>query len=86
MNIIIDKEIRLLGNTARHLAATPFNECLQFLSVGELLQIPRHNKGQPCQRTFAGLCLLCYAWSQYKNPSRERVELEDGSVIYIRRR
>ena len=59
MNIIIDEEIRLFGDTARHLAATLFNECLQFLSVGELLQIPRHNKGQPCQRAFAGLCLLC---------------------------
>ena len=31
MNIIIDEEIRLFGDTARHLAATLFNECLQFL-------------------------------------------------------
>ena len=49
MNVIIDEEIRLFGDTSRHLAATLFNECLQFLSVGELLQIPCHNKGQPCQ-------------------------------------
>lgn len=63
MNIIIDEEIRLFGDTSRHLAATLFNECLQFLSVGELLQIPRHNKGQPCQRAFAGLYLLA-AWKE----------------------
>ena len=30
MNIIIDEEIRLFGDTSRHLAATLFNECLQF--------------------------------------------------------
>lgn len=48
-----------------------------WLTMGQVLCLPL---------LFAGLCLLCYAWSQYKNPSRERVELEDGSVIYIRRR
>lgn len=46
-----------------------------WLTMGQVLCLPL---------LFAGLCLLCYAWSQYKNPSRERVELEDGSVIYIR--
>ena len=48
-----------------------------WLTMGQVLCLPL---------LFAGLCQLCYAWSQYKNPSRERVELEDGSVIYIRRR
>ena len=48
MDIVIDEEMCLFGDTARHLAAALFNQRLQFLSVGKLLQIPRHNEGQPC--------------------------------------
>ena len=48
-----------------------------WLTMGQILCLPL---------LFVGLCLLFYAWRQYKNPCRERVELEDGSVIFIRRR
>ena len=48
-----------------------------WLTMGQILCLPL---------LFIGLCLLCYAWRQHKDPSRTRVQLRDGSVVFIKRR
>lgn len=48
-----------------------------WLTMGQILCLPL---------LFVGLCLLCYAWRQHRDPSRTRVQLRDGSVVFIKRR
>lgn len=48
-----------------------------WLTMGQVLSLPL---------LLLGLCLLAYAYHEKHSPSRSKIVLKDGSVVYVRRR